>query len=236
LYNAYGLGAGLLNSPWFLIMIVSVGLGASTQWWVSSRYKKFGSIPLRGGQTGAEVARMILDGSGLQSVGIQMIGGTLTDNFDPRTGTLNLSQGVYEGRSIASAGVAAHEAGHAIQNARGYVLATVRGAIVPVANIGSQAAPFLIILGLVLGAGGGWLLWLGIALYAGAVLFQIVTLPVELDASRRALNDLQTAAIVDPEELPGARSVLTAAAMTYVAAALISVIYLLYYVGLARRD
>jgi Zn-dependent membrane protease YugP len=235
-YYGYGMGAGLLNSPWLLIMIFSVALGAATQWWVSSRYKRFGAIALRSGLTGADVARRILDAAGLQTVGIQMIGGTLTDNFDPRTGTLSLSQAVYEGRNIASAGVAAHEAGHAIQHARGYVFATIRGAIVPVANIGSQAAPFLIILGLVLGAGGGWLLWLGIALYAGAVLFQIVTLPVELDASRRALTDLQAVGVVDDQELPGARSVLTAAAMTYVAAALISVIYLLYYVGLARRS
>ncbi len=230
----YGYGSGTTIPGWILILIVPIVLGVVTQWWVQSRYKRYGAVPLRSGLTGAEVARRVLDSAGLQGVQIQMIGGNLTDNFDPRTNVLNLSQAVYEGRNIAAAGVAAHEAGHALQHARGYVFGTIRSAIVPVANIGSQAAPFLIILGIVIGFTG--LAWLGVVLYAGAVLFQIVTLPVELDASRRALADLGSVHILDDQELPGARSVLSAAAMTYVAAALISVIYLLYYIGLARRD
>ncbi len=230
----YGSGAGAGISGWVFVLVIPILLGVGTQWWVQSRYKRYGAVPLKTGLTGEQVARRVLDAAGLQGVQVQMIGGNLTDNFDPRTNVLNLSQGVYEGRSIASAGVAAHEAGHALQHARGYVFGTIRSAIVPVANIGSQAAPFLIILGLVIGFTG--LAWLGVALYAGAVLFQVVTLPVELDASRRALADLGTTGVLDEAELPGARDVLSAAAMTYVAAALISVIYLLYYIGLASRD
>jgi uncharacterized protein len=228
-------GGGLSGSwSWLLILIVPIAIGALTQFWVKRQYSRFSGVPIASGQTGAEAARTILDGEGLQSVSIREVPGELTDNYDPRTNVLNLSKGVYEGRSIASAGVAAHEAGHAVQHARHYGFAAVRGALVPAANIGSQAAPFLIIVGIILRFTG--LAWLGIVLYAGAVLFQVVTLPVELDASRRALKVLVPAGVVTDAELPGARSVLTAAAMTYVAAALISVIYLLYYIGLARRN
>ena len=219
---------------WLVIMIVPIAIGAATRFWVNSQYRRFSGVPLESGLSGVETARQVLDSEGLQNVAIEQIPGELTDHFDPRANVLRLSRSVYEGRSIASAGVAAHEAGHAIQHARRFVFGSVRTALVPAANIGSRAAPFLIILGIVLHFTG--LAWLGILVYAAAVLFQIVTLPVELDASRRALAALVPAGVVTDAELPGARSVLTAAAMTYVAAALISVIYLLYYIGLARRD
>lgn len=219
---------------WLFIMIVPIAIGWATRSWVNSQYRRFSGVPIESGLSGVEAARKVLDFEGLQNVTIEQIPGELTDHFDPRANVLRLSKSVFEGRSIASAGVAAHEAGHAIQHARRFVFAGVRTALVPAANIGSQAAPFLIILGIVLRFTG--LAWLGIIVYSAAVLFQIVTLPVELDASRRALATLGPAGVVSDAELPGARSVLTAAAMTYVAAALISVIYLLYYIGLARRN
>jgi Zn-dependent membrane protease YugP len=217
----------------FWVMLASVAIGGLAQAWVKAQYRRFSAVPLASGLTGAQAARRVLDMNGLTGVSIEMIGGQLTDHFDPAAGVLRLSQGVYQGRSVASAGVAAHEAGHAVQHAKGFVAARARIALVPVANIGSQAAPFLVIGGLFLGL--LQLAWVGIALYAAAVLFQLVTLPVELDASRRALESLEPAGIVDADELPGARSVLKAAALTYVAAALVSIVYLLYFVGMARR-
>ena len=232
MYYAGGLGSGAWS--WLIIMIVPIALGAATRFWVNSQYRRYSGVPLASGLSGVEAARQVLDFEGLQEVSIEQVPGELTDHYDPRSNVLRLSKGVYEGRNVASAGVAAHEAGHAIQHARHFAFASARTALVPVANIGSQAAPFLIIMGIVLRFTG--LAWLGIILYSAAVLFQIVTLPVELDASRRALATLAPAGVVSEVELPGARSVLTAAAMTYVAAALISVMYLLYYIGLGRRN
>lgn len=222
-------------SPSFLgIMLLSIVLGLITQGWIKLAFKRWSAVPLASGATGAQVARGMLDSAGLQHVGIEVIAGSLSDHYDPAARVLRLSQAVYSGASVASAGVAAHEAGHAVQHAQAYLPARVRQALVPAANIGSQAAWFLIPLGFILNFTD--LVWAGIVLFAAAVLFQLVTLPVEFDASRRAIVALADGGLLPTEQVGGARQVLTAAAMTYVAATLIAVLQLLYYVGLARRN
>jgi Zn-dependent membrane protease YugP len=227
------------NSGWLLLMIVSTVIGVVTQGYVNSTYRKWSRVPLASGQSGSQIARRILDSDGLGSVGIGQIPGNLTDNYDPRVKKLSLSQGVYQGTSVAAAGVAAHEAGHALQDHHGYSFGRIRSALVPVASFGSNASWIFIIVGFFLGATtsfGNGLIWLGVIFYAAAVLFQIVTLPVEFDASRRALGQLETVGGLPPQQVAGARSVLSAAALTYVAAALIAALQLLYLIGLARRD
>jgi len=228
----------IFGSGGWLIFIVAMVLGLITQSYVSSAYRRSSQQALPPGLTGATVARRVLDSEGLMGVAIEMTPGNLTDHYDPRANVLRLSHDVYNGGHVAAAGVAAHEAGHAVQHARGYLPARLRMSLVPVANIGSQAGPILVIIGLMVGLGSSFstlLVNLGIILFGAAVLFQVVTLPVELDASRRALAALTTTGSVIPGQEAGARNVLTAAALTYVASALISVLYLLQFIGL-RRD
>lgn len=222
------------DPQWLLLMGISVVLGAATQAYIRSTYRKWSHVPVASGMSGAQVARRILDSSGLGSVSIVQVPGNLTDHYDPRSKRLGLSQDVYGTASVAAAGVAAHEAGHAIQDDREYVWGNVRTALVPVVNFGSSSAGILIMLGFIVGLPG--LLWLGIVAYSTAVLFQVITLPVEFNASRRALQTLEVSGVMAPEQISGARQVLTAAALTYVAGALISIMYLVYYLGLARRD
>lgn len=227
---------GVYGLPLFILATV---LGLATQAFVKSSYRKNSAQMLPMGLTGAEVARRVLDSEGLARVSIELTAGTLSDHYDPRTDVLRLSQDVYHGAHVAAAGVAAHEAGHAVQHARGFAPAKARMALVPVASLGSTAGPILIMLGFVFGIGGQFsdlLLNLGIGLFAAAVLFQLVTLPVELDASRRALAALTTTGSIVPGQEAGARQVLTAAALTYVAAALVSVLYLLRLWGLSRSN
>jgi hypothetical protein len=229
LFGPYGL-------PIFLTAMV---LGLATQAFVKSAYRKNSAKLLPMGLTGAEVARRVLDSEGLARVAIELTSGTLSDHYDPRTDVLRLSGDVFHGTHVAAAGVAAHEAGHAVQHARGFAPARARMALVPVASLGSQAGPILVMLGLILGIGGQFsalLINLGVILFAAAVLFQFITLPVEFDASRRALAALTTTGSIVPGQESGARQVLTAAALTYVAAALVSVLYLLQFLGLARRN
>ncbi|MBS3957410.1 MAG: zinc metallopeptidase [Clostridiales bacterium] len=215
------------------ILILAVGLGVLTQWYVSSSFKRYAKVPLATGRSGYEVARAMLDAEGLHGVGIERVSGHLSDHYDPRARVLRLSKDVHDGRSVAAAGVAAHEAGHAVQHARSFAPAAVRQLLVPAANIGSQAALPLILLGAFMAIPG--LMSLGVLLFAGAVLFQLVTLPVEFDASRRALSSLTAGNVLPADQVRGARKVLTAAALTYVAATLIAVLQLLYFLGLARR-
>jgi Zn-dependent membrane protease YugP len=240
------------DPTWILLMIVSVVLGFATQGYINSTYRKWSRVPLPSGMTGAQVAARVLENDGLsdsdatvaqatgrKGVRIQPIGGSLTDNYDPRNKTLNLSEGVYGSSNVAAAGVAAHEAGHAIQDSAGYFWGKVRSSLVPVASFGSRAAWILIFVGAILGAASGigqGVIVLGIVFYAFAVLFQLVTLPVEFDASRRAMGSLEATGTLSGEQLAGARQVLTAAALTYVAAALISVLQLFYLFGFLRRD
>lgn len=219
---------------WILLMIISTVVGVATQGYINSTFRKWSQVPLTTGRSGAEVARAILDANGLHAVPVNPVGGNLTDHYDPRNRVLALSTPVYGQATVAAAGVAAHEAGHAIQHQRRYVFGSVRSTIVPIANIGSQAAFPLIMIGFFVGA--TQLVWLGVIAYGAAVAFQLVTLPVELDASRRAMATLQTSGVMGPEQLAGARHVLNAAALTYVGAALIAILQLLYFIGLARRD
>ncbi len=204
-----------------------------------STFARFSKINSRSGYSGADAARAILQGAGLD-VPVEPIPGTLTDHYDPRSRKLRLSEPVYEGRSLASLGVAAHEAGHAVQHASGYAPMALRSAFVPVASLGSQAAMPLFFVGLVLGGARGMpfghlLMTIGILIFAAVVFFQIVTLPVEMNASRRAIALLTSQGIVSDEEAVGARKVLTAAALTYVAAALQGMLTLLYMISRSRR-
>lgn len=222
----------------WLIFIVAMALGLITQSYVTSSYRRGSRQPLASGLSGAVIARRVLDAAGLSGVTIEVTPGQLSDHYDPRSKVLRLSSDVYHGTHVAAAGVAAHEAGHAVQHAAGFVPARLRMSLVPVANLGSQSGPLLVMLGLFLGYGSTFssmLINLGIILFAAAVLFQIVTLPVEFDASRRALAGITATGSVDTSEQAGARRVLTAAALTYVASALISVLYLLQFLGF-RRD
>ena len=235
-------------------MVLSLVLGGLTQWYIKSTFKKYGKVGLTRPASGQQVAERTLRANNLPVadvsgyVGSNAFGkrpvtiarsthGYLSDHFDPRSNTVALSCEVHDKSSIAAAAVAAHEVGHAVQTAQAYLPGRIRSALVPVANVGSQFSFLLIISGIVLGAGtalGANLVWLGIALFASAVLFQLVTLPVEFDASRRAMVMLRETGTLTAAEMPAARKVLTAAALTYVAAALIAVMQLLFWIGLAR--
>jgi Zn-dependent membrane protease YugP len=226
-------------SPGYLtIMIVGLVLGLATQAWIKGAYRKWSRVALVTGMSGAEVARRMLDDNGLRDVAIEQVGGSLTDHYDPRARVLRLSTDVHNGRTVASAGVAAHEAGHAVQHARAYFPAQFRQTLVPVANIGSQLSWVLIFAGFFFARMapmiGSWMVDFGVAAFFFAVLFQVVTLPVEFDASRRAVATLSEG--LPPEQVAGARAVLSAAAMTYVAAALVAIMNFIYLLGLSRRS
>lgn len=203
---------------------------------VKTTFHKYAKVMNARGLSGAEVAAKILSSNGVLDVAGQRVSGNLTDHFDPTARVIRLSQSVYDSHSVAAVGVAAHEAGHALQYAEDYFPIRLRAAIIPVTKVGSALSWPLIILGLVFSF--GILVNLGIILFSVVTLFQLVTLPVEFNASRRALNILQQQGILAPEELSGARKVLTAAAMTYVAALLVSVMQLLRLIALFsnRRD
>ena len=220
----------------WLIFIVVMGGTLLVQGYLRSTYGRWQKVPAASGITGAQTARTILDANGLTDVAVVEVPGQLTDHYDPRKRVVSLSTGNFRGASVASHAVAAHEVGHAIQHAKSYTPLQIRSALVPVASIGSSLAPWLIIGGAVIGAFG--LIQVGIILFAAAVLFQLVTLPVEFDASRRAGQQLQALGIATTSEVGGTRSVLNAAALTYVAAAATSVLYLLYYVSMfmGNRD
>lgn len=203
---------------------------------VKTTFRKYAKVMNARGLSGAEVAAKILSSNGVLDVAVQRVSGNLTDHFDPTARVIRLSQSVYDSHSVAAVGVAAHEAGHALQYAEDYFPIRLRAAIIPITKVGSALSWPLIILGLVFSF--GFLVNLGIILFSAVTLFQLVTLPVEFNASRRALNILQQQGILAPEELGGARKVLTAAAMTYVAALLVSVMQLLRLIALFsnRRD
>ena len=223
--------------PTYILVIVGLVICLLAQAKVSSAYAKWSQVPSRTGLTGAQVARRILDGNGCQNVRIEAISGSLTDHYDPQDGVLRLSSEVYQSGSIAALGVAAHEAGHAIQDAQDYVPMRIRATLVPVANIGSHAAVPLFMLGLIM----SWepLTKIGIFCFALAVLFYVVTLPVEFNASSRAVAVL-SGGYMPEDEVLGVKAMLSAAAMTYVAAALQAVLQLLRLVLIAgsrrRRD
>lgn len=217
---------------YWLIIIITLILGLSTQAYIKSTYKKYARVPISTGLTGGQMARNMLDWNGLANIQLGMTGGTLTDNFNPKTGVINLSGEVYNGMTVSATAVACHETGHAVQHARGYKPAKFRMSLVPIVSFASNIWMIILFMGLILNILG--LVYVGIFLFAFAVLFQLVTLPVEFDASRRALETIQGLGIPQAE-VAGCRKVLVAAALTYVAAALSSILQLLYFIGLARR-
>lgn len=218
---------------WTMILLIpAILLSLYAQFKISASYKKYSKIRSRSGLTGAQAARMILNNHGLYDVQVEPIGGSLSDHYDPRTRVIRLSKDVYQGSSLSSVAVAAHETGHALQHAAGYAPMQLRSTFVPVANIGSGAGPILILLGLFIPT-FDWLLQLGIFAFTFAVLFQVITLPVEYNASSRALSLLQDGRMLGSDEVQGARSVLNAAALTYVAAALAAVLQLARFMLIA---
>ncbi|HNR50663.1 MAG TPA: zinc metallopeptidase, partial [Deltaproteobacteria bacterium] len=202
-------------------------LSIYAQFKVKSTYSRFSKVSTYRGITGAQAAREILRSAGVHDVDIELTRGFLSDHYDPRSRVLRLSESVYAGDSIASVGVAAHEAGHAIQHAHGYAPLKLRSALVPVSSLGSNLAWPLLIIGFIFMAQS--LILAGIIFFSLAVLFQIVTLPVEFNASSRALQALPASGILSDSEVAGARKVLTAAALTYVAAATAAVLQLVYF-------
>jgi Zn-dependent membrane protease YugP len=222
-----------LTIVWLLCMGVPLLMGLWAQRKVKRTFARWSEVPVHNGMTGAQAAAEVIRASGLPNVEIRAVEGRLSDHYDPRNRTLNLSPDVGQASTVAALGVAAHEAGHAIQDARGYWPMRVRQTVVPVASIGSSLAFPLIFLGFILGSLG--LVNVGLALFTVIVLFQLVTLPVEFDASRRALVALGDGGLLTSEELGGAKQVLGAAAWTYVAAFVASVAQLLYFFLASRR-
>jgi Zn-dependent membrane protease YugP len=220
--------------PTLILLFGAIILGLIAQGWVSAAFRRYSRIGSMRGVTGAQVARDILARNGLGNVPVERVAGRLSDHYDPKAKALRLSEGVHDSASLAAIGVAAHEAGHALQDAKGFAPFRLRNGIFPLANIGSQMLWPAVIGGLFLGVKP--LLWIGILLYSFAVLFSIVTLPVEFDASRRALSIVTTGGYLTAEEKTGARKVLTAAAMTYVAATLVAVLQLIRLLYLSRSD
>ena len=216
--------------PTMIIVIPGIILTLWAQMKVSSAYKKYSRVRSRSGLTGAQVARGILDSNGLRAVGIEPIRGNLTDHYDPRSGILRLSEGVYGSQSIAALGIAAREAGHAVQHGVKYPALALRTAIAPAAATGSQLGIWLFMIGILVSYFSGGMAWLmdaGIILFGVAVVFTLITLPVEFNASKRALLVLENAGYLTTEELPHAKAVLDAAALTYVAAAATAVLTLI---------
>ncbi|HPV04873.1 MAG TPA: zinc metallopeptidase [Myxococcota bacterium] len=206
--------------------------------WAQARvklaYSKYSKVPSSTGMTGARIARAMLDSEGVQGVSIEMVPGKLSDHYDPSKKILRLSDGVYNGTSVAAAGIAAHEVGHAIQHARKYSPLVIRTAMVPLAQLGSNLSWILMLVGFLISVTE--LVWAGIILFGAAVLFSIVTLPVEFNPSARAKEALPRLGLVAASDSRGVNAVLNAAAMTYVAAAATAVLQLVYFILRANRN
>lgn len=230
---------GYYFDPTYILIIIAAIISLIAQWRVNLAFSKYSRVASMSGMTGAQAARMILQSNGINDVSVQRISGKLTDHYNPSTKVLNLSESVYGSTSVAAIGVAAHECGHAIQHARGYFPLSLRTALVPVANIGSQLSWVFIIVGAILSF-NQTLITIGIIMFSAAVLFQLVTLPVEFNASARALEQLESNGILYRDEVSQTRKVLSAAALTYVAAAATAILQLLRLIilfgGRGRRD
>jgi hypothetical protein len=225
----------MIFDPLYLVLLApALLLSLWAQFKVKRAFSRYKKVPSSSGMTGARIAQEILSRNGLHEVKIEQTQGMLSDHYDPRHRVLRLSPDVYQGRSVAAAGIAAHECGHALQHQAAYAPLVLRQAMAPMAILGSNLSWILILAGLFLNLLG--LMWVGIALFSVAVLFSVVTLPVEFDASRRALASLSMGGMLPSEQVAGARNVLTAAALTYIAATLISVMQLLYWLGAVRRS
>ncbi len=218
-----------------LLLVPGIILSLYAQYKVKSTFQKYSKKKAVSGVTGAQASRRLLDQAGLTDVTIEEIPGNLSDHYDPRSRVLRLSQGVARSDSLAALGVAAHETGHAIQHANGYVPMQLRSAVVPAASFGSSLGPMIFFMGLIF-ASFRPLMTIGIVLFTAAVIFQIVTLPVEFDASSRAMKLLQSNGLVVQSEAQGTRKVLTAAALTYLAAALMAILSLVRMILISRES
>lgn len=241
-YGGYGYGYGYGYLQYLIFMLPALLLGLWAQAKVKHTFNKYNKVSNSRGMTGAQAARMVLDQNGLSYVRIEHVAGALTDHYDPRDNVIRLSSPVYNSTSIGAIGVACHEAGHAVQHAEEYAPIKLRNAIIPVCNIGSSVGPILILIGCLFAGNhlGRSLVFFGILLYSLIAVFQLVTLPVEFDASGRALSVIRDSGMFADDDYKGAKKVLSAAAMTYVAALVTSIMQILYYVvrylGVGRRD
>lgn len=222
----------MFDWTWFLLL-PAIGFALWAQSKVKSTYHRYSQVVNRRGLTGAQIARRILDSNGLLNVRVEPVEGTLTDHYHPKEKVVRLSEGIHNSNSLAALAVAAHETGHAVQDQVGYAPMNIRASLVPVASFGSTLAFPLFFIGLLIPK-VGWLMDLGIIFFAGAVLFHLITLPVEFDASRRAVAVLANGGYLATDEVPHAKKVLDAAAWTYVAAATVSLIHLLRLVILRQ--
>lgn len=222
------------DSYFFIFLIPAMLLGLLAQVLVKQRFNKYSQVRAQSGYTGEAAASRILRENQLHDVRVERTAGSLTDHYSPKEKVLRLSESTFASPSIAAIGVAAHEAGHAVQDSENYLPNRIRAVLVPVAQLGTTVGPYLAIIGLSMRGGSGLLFNLGIILYFGALLFYLVTLPVEFDASHRAIQSLQSSGMLSDQELKGAKSVLNAAALTYVVAALTAALSLLRLVLLAR--
>jgi len=223
----------MMFDPTYMMMILpALLLALYAQMKVKATFASYSSVHASSGCSADSVSRMLLDKFGLSDVRIERVAGNLTDHYDPRSKTLRLSDSVGGSSSIAAIGVAAHEVGHAVQDKQGYAPLRIRNSLVPAAGLGSNLGIWLFMIGLLMRA--GFLVTLGIVFFSCAVLFQFVTLPVEFDASRRALALLSETGTLTPQELSGAKKVLSAAALTYVAATVMAVMQLLYLLSRSR--
>lgn len=244
LQSYYGESSSLLSNlttseAFFLIIIIAVA-GMVVQARLRTVFNKYSNVGLSNGMTGAEIAAKMLRDHNIHNVRITQVDGELTDHYNPATLTVNLSKSVYSSRSIAAAAVACHECGHAIQHAEGYAPLQLRSSLVPIVNFSSRAAQWIIVLGLIMmsTSGNATVCWIGVGMIAMSAIFSIVTLPVEYNASDRALAWLESSRTLRAEEMEGARTSLRWAARTYLVAALSAIASLLYYIALInnRRD
>ena len=222
-----------MNGYWFLIIVIGL-VGLLVQWKLKSVFAKYSKVMSPGGLTGAQIAQKMLNDNGIYDVSVTCVKGQLTDHYNPSKKTVNLSEDVYRMNSVSAAAVAAHECGHAVQHKVGYAPLRLRSALVPVVNISSQLSMIVIIIGLLIINIFPALFWVGIAMFALVFLFSVITLPVEFNASRRALAWLQSSNALVETELAQAKEALRWAASTYVVAALSSLASLLYYIGLGN--
>ena len=222
-----------MNTSWILIIVIGI-VGMLVQWKLKSVFAKYSKVLSPGGMTGAQIAQKMLNDNGIYDVSVTCIKGQLTDHYDPTKKTVNLSEDVYRMNSVSAAAVAAHECGHAVQHKVGYAPLKLRSSLVPAVNISSKLSMIVILIGLMIINTFPTLFWIGIAMFAMVFLFSVVTLPVEFNASRRALAWLQSSNSLSEAELGQAKEALGWAASTYVVAALSSLISLLYYIGLGN--
>ena len=232
----YGVGYDSSYAVFLIFLAIALCIGSYAQHLVNQRYETYRRVHTRNGLTGQQAARKVLDANGLYEVPIECISGKLSDHYDPKANAVRLSEDIYNGDSVAAVGIACHEVGHAIQYNKNYAPIHIRAAIIPITNLGAAISPYMILAGILI-ASLNVLAWIGLILYSFSTIFQLITLPVEINASSRALETIQNMQLLDTqEEYAGAKKVLTAAALTYVAALVTSLVYLLRMVFMVARN